>query len=356
MSDMRPLLEAAIRAPSGDNAQPWRFVVYEKEKIIDILLDPEADTSFYNYGEHAAYLALGACVENIYTAASALGFTAEVTAFPDPSREHLVARVVCAPCVANKHPRSDAIAKRVTNRHPYTASPLSEAMCARLVHAGTTNSTQVHLTTDRKDATSIGQIGATNEYIMLGAEKLHQFFFEHINWTSAEDAEKRTGFFVESLALPPPALVGFKVARSWKRCALLNRLVQFNRIVATQNAALYAQAGAFCCITTTEETPQAAFEAGRAFEACWLEAESQGLSVQPLMGTLFLRFAARAGESGGLGQEARAHIEEAMSQLQKIFEYADRKPYALFRVGETTKRMVHTRRRAVEDVTEWHLA
>lgn len=354
MPGIRRVLEAAIRAPSGDNAQPWRFVVHEgPETILEIWLDPDADTSFYNRDNHAAYFALGACVENICTAASSEGIHTQVAVFPTAHEKMLVARVVCTTCPVSEHPRARAIVGRVTNRHPYEIDALPESVLTALTEAGRSDETQVHITTKREDAKILGHIAATNEYVMLGDERLHRFFFEHINWTQEEDAKKQTGFFVASLALPPPALLGFKIARSWKRCSLLNTYLHFNKIVADQNAALYEQAAAFCCITTSEESPRAAFAAGRALEACWLEAQKQGLQVQPLMGTLFLRFASPAAGEEGLSPEAFERVKEGVSQLQSIFGYVGRKPYALFRVGKAKKEAVYTQRLSVDAVTTW---
>lgn len=354
MPGIRRVLEAAIRAPSGDNAQPWRFVVHEgPEPVLEIWIDPHADTSFYNKDNHAAYFALGACVENICTAAGSEGILPQVELFPVAHEKMLVAKVMCTKGPVSEHPRVGAITTRVTNRNPYIVEALPESILAALTQAGISSGTQVHITSKREDAKTLGHIAATNEYVMLGDERLHHFFFEHINWTREEDNKKQTGFFVASLALPPPALLGFKIARSWKRCSLLNKYVHFNKVVATQNAALYEQAAAFCCITTSEESPRAAFAAGRSFEACWLETQKQGLDVQPLMGTLFLRFASSQNDEGGLSQEALERVREGMSQLQGVFGYAGRKPYALFRIGKAKKEAVYTQRLGVDAVTTW---
>ena len=45
--DIEDILGTAIRAPSGDNCQPWRFRI--KENMIDLFNQPEADETPYNF-------------------------------------------------------------------------------------------------------------------------------------------------------------------------------------------------------------------------------------------------------------------------------------------------------------------
>ena len=55
--DIRKILEAAILAPSGENSQPWRFIVKGNEVILKN--DPESDRSLYNSGQRGSFIAHG---------------------------------------------------------------------------------------------------------------------------------------------------------------------------------------------------------------------------------------------------------------------------------------------------------
>ncbi len=50
-TQLESLVEAATRAPSGDNTQPWRFEIREKSNQILIHLDESRDTSPMNAGQ-----------------------------------------------------------------------------------------------------------------------------------------------------------------------------------------------------------------------------------------------------------------------------------------------------------------
>lgn len=356
MTQVRKVLEAAIRAPSGENAQPWRFVVREQGEgaTIDVYLHEASDTSLYNWGHRASYLALGACVENMRTAAAAYGYTPDITPFPEKSDMRHVARVrLVQDASPQQNSSADAVSARITNRKPFNKDAISEEILSALRKAAAFDTVSIDFVSDEEDKKRLANVGAANEAIMLGNESMHQFFFSHVNWTKEEDEAKRTGFFVRSLELPPPARMGFAVARSWRRCRALNRMVHFNEVVAAQNAVVYAQAPVFGIITAVSESPESAFAAGRAFESCWLEATRRGLSLQPLMGTLFLSLAIRAKEHAGLTQDECQRVEKALQDVQRIFALKDRIPYALFRVGFAAAPSAQTRRHPVDEVTEW---
>lgn len=236
MSQVRKVLEAAIRAPSGENAQPWRFEVSieNSEATIDVYVNELSDDSLYNWGQRASYLALGTCVENMEVIAPTYGFKAEITPFPLQENKRLAARVRLVSSESGKNSKSDAIFERATNRKPFSTQTISEEVIDALRNAATRDGTLIDFTVKEEDKKRLAEVGATNEATMLGNEFLHSFFFSHVNWTKKEDEERRSGFFVQSLELPPPARIGFKIASVWRRCCVLNRVAHFNELVAKQ--------------------------------------------------------------------------------------------------------------------------
>ena len=69
--ELEALVAAASRAPSGDNTQPWRFVVDRARGLVTIAVDPRRDPSPMNAGQRMARIACGAALENLVQAARA---------------------------------------------------------------------------------------------------------------------------------------------------------------------------------------------------------------------------------------------------------------------------------------------
>ena len=88
---MKKILLSAVSAPSGDNAQPWVFNVGPQQ--INLFLQSECDNSLYNYQQQAAYLALGAVIENISIAAVEQRLKTEIALFPSQDTPDLAANI-----------------------------------------------------------------------------------------------------------------------------------------------------------------------------------------------------------------------------------------------------------------------
>src|SRR6185437_10379585 len=119
--EVREMLQTAVRAPSGDNLQPWRFVL--KGKILQIF-DVKSNDTVYNYKLRGTYVSHGALIENIVITASHFGYRAYVTLFPETNREHM-ADILLEKGEVVPDPLYDSIETRTTNRKMYKGTPLT---------------------------------------------------------------------------------------------------------------------------------------------------------------------------------------------------------------------------------------
>ena len=60
---LETLIAAGIQAPSGDNTQPWRFMVDSQARTIAAHVDETRDPSPMNSGQRMSRIAVGAAVE-----------------------------------------------------------------------------------------------------------------------------------------------------------------------------------------------------------------------------------------------------------------------------------------------------
>ena len=345
--EIERIVQAGNQAPSGENCQPWRFVV--RDQTIEVHMLPERDQSAYSWGQRASYLANGAAIENIVVAASAEHYRTDTHYFPDAGNPSHVATIVLAkdPKIA-ADPLATFTDARISNRKPYQKGLLTSEERAALVRA-VGGEESFSLTEDPSKLQRLGRVGATNEEVMLANQSLHNFFFSHVSWTKGEDEKKKIGFYIKTLELPPPAQVMFKAFRHWPVMRTLSK-IGFNRVVAKQNAATNASAAAIGAFMLDRIEPLDFVKVGRAVERVWLTATSLGLSFQPLTGVLFFKLKIMGGEADAFSPQERKLVMDAYQEASHIFKAGERHIAFMFRIGRAEAPSAHAVRFPLTEV------
>lgn len=147
-----------------------------------------------------------------------------------------------------------------------------------------------------------------------------------------EDDEKRAGFYIETLELPPPGKAIFKLLRTWRRAQLFER-IGLHKLIATGNGATNASASAIGGISVTATDPETFVVAGRSLERLWLQATALGLSFQPIAGMLFMKLCIDMGERRAFTSANLAAIDRAYEDASKLMSDDGRRLIFMFRVG-----------------------
>lgn len=347
-SEIERILNAANQAPSGENCQPWHFVI--RGPLIEVHLLPERDQSAYSWGQRASYLANGAAIENIVIAASADGYRAEVHYFPDPSDVwHTATIALTKDGAVAPDPLAPFISERVSNRKPYKKDPLTgEERKTLLAAARDADYGFLALVEEREGMYHLGRMGSANEQVMLGNRALHRFFFDHVSWTKEEDEKKKIGFYIKTLELPPPAEFMFKIFRHWPVMRIFSA-IGFNRIVAKQNCAVNASAAAIGALMVPGIEPLDFVKIGRTTERLWLAATALGLSFQPLAGVPFFKLKIDGGEGDLFSSREKRIVADVCREAARIVK-ADGKHIAfMFRVGHSDAPSAHSIRFPLAD-------
>lgn len=331
--DLKKIIEIAINAPSGENAQPWRFIIKGKEiKVINI---PERDQSLYNHGQLGSYVSHGCLMENIVIAGTAMGFKTDVNILPQSEDCNTTAVIKFEKMSERKEePLFKYIEKRCTNRKPYKKTPLTDLEIKRLKDAAMViEDTQLILVQEEEEKKILGDVGSINEKVMFRNKFLHKFFFSHINWTKEEEEKKRIGFYIEAMEIPTPIKKIFKLFRYWGLINILNK-VGFADKVAKENAYKYSSAAAMGLILTKGNAPKDMVLAGRQMQRVWLTATELGLSIQPLTGVLFFMQGILAGEKEKFSIEQIKLIEAGYKNIKNIVNIGNNTVAMMFRIGD----------------------
>jgi len=268
---------AAIRAPSGGNAQPWR--IEAGPDVITIRLAPE-HTSTLDVGFRGSAVALGAALFNAKVAAASRRALGAVTLQED---------VDGAPLQATVHLRDGGdpdlaglyqpMLARETNRRLGTSRPIGTDTVERLHTLAEREGARLHLVTGHDDIDRAATILAATDRIRYLTPRLHVDMFSELRWPG--DQHPDTGIDVRSLELDPDDLAVLDILR---RPDVMPYLARWNAGTAlgddTRRRVLASSAVGVISVPGGTLTGYA--RGGSAVEAVWITAQQRGLAVQPI--------------------------------------------------------------------------
>lgn len=322
---------AAAAAPSGDNSQPWRFV-FRAPDMLEFHAIPEKDNALLNVDESGTLIALGAAIQNAELEAKVLGFNPEIRYSKEGT---LIATFTLhkeGDCSEVERRLQQAITLRHSNRKAYKKTPLALDDRQSLFNSvGKLISVSFSLVEDQKPMGIISRALTTMEEIALKNKSIHKLFFESIFWSKERNIEGKSGLYIKTLELPPPAQVLFKVLRYWPVASFLAR-IGFPKMVAETNAKQNASASAFGVIAVNRFDRTSYIEAGRLLERVWLATAARGMSFQIVTGLLFLARAMEHETSSIFSIGERASVREAYARIRENLKGSS-EPLLMFRVG-----------------------
>ncbi len=328
--NIEDIVSDAVWAPSGENAQPWRFII--EDNLLHIMNIPEADNSIYNFKQRGSYIAHGALLENIVIAAQEQGYKTNIEIFPNTHNPECTAIVTFTQnSMSESSPLYQFIRKRVTNRKEYTGAPLTNNEKKILWDSLGDTLNTLHFVDDKLSLCELGSAAALNEKIIFENKELHDFFYEHILWNKDED--KKKGFYIKSLEFKLEQLPLVKIFSHWKTLKLVNKIFHISKLIASDNAAKYADSGTFFALTIPDERNISFITLGRTLQRFWLTATKLNLAVQPCTGVLFFMQRIRSGHNETFDIKHISEIENAYTKIKKVFDITEKNVVIMGRIG-----------------------
>jgi len=328
--DIQIILERAVYAPSGDNSQPWRFIV--KANVISIFNQPEKDNPIFNYRQRGSLLAHGSLIENIVLLAREFGYKSQIVYLPDNANSNHTADIILDKTTPVPQLLTKYIMLRATNRKRYDNQALSTHEINELLESNQEESVKVLLLNDTKSKQTIGKSVSVNEVVMLENKELHDLFFNDVRWTKAQEQKHKTGLYLKTMELDLPKLVAFWLLQFWPINRFLIRL-GIAKFIAKENAKIYKTAGAMVTLAIADKDVDF-IRAGRTLQRLWLTACKLGLSIHLLTGVAFLEQRVSIGKADALSVYHQELVDESYQQMKQCFVIPDERLMAVvFRIG-----------------------
>lgn len=319
-SEIETLVKAACKAPSGGNAQPWRWIY--KDKTLYLFNAFDSHSKFLGYGNLASYIGLGAASENIILKAAQLNLQAKALPFPDHKNPFLTMVFEFYPLstdASHLHPRIAAIDYRLTNRMLSHREKIESSILQKIVKAAEeTKNAKLTFFTDAIQLDAIAEVLGELEKIRLLEKLGHKDFVEEVRWTKEENESKCDGVDIRTLDITNSEKVGLQLA---KEAVLINMLHEWNGGGAFKKLTKKSvdAASAIGIVTFPGNKKEHFLDGGRVVERVWLEANALGVSFQPLSASVFLFARYLQGGGDGLSKKACDQLKNLRPLFEKTF-------------------------------------
>ncbi len=333
IAEVEYLVKHAVLAPSGGNTQPWQFGW--DGRALTCSLHPERGATLLDFERRASILAIGAALENVSIAASALGLACAWAHFPDgePAADGCVARAQFTRTTGiAPSERLPFVTRRVTNRRYTDGVPLGETLLRSLVRTAEAAGAMLRLCSERRQLEALGALLGRADQLRFLSQRMHRELIDELRWTARQTVGDPTGIDVASLELDAPDAAGMQVLAQWRNLEVVQRLGLGSGLGTLAKKAL-ARTEAFALLSFPERGPSDYLEAGQVLQRVWLDATALEIAVHPWTSLLYL--AARAESAApDLSESEVSTIRALDKQLRELLPVpTGYRPMFMFRLS-----------------------
>jgi hypothetical protein len=351
------IVKAGMAAPSGGNAQPWKFVYTAKGLFI--FHDLHFSYSLLDFNHLGSYIAIGAAVENITIKAAAMGLKVTNTYFPLDENSKLVAhiRFSTAEQPDLKKLLEPGLNMRVTNRDLAAREPLPKDFYDK-IHSSLTSYNGAGLLIIDDDATmeKLGKLLAKAEMLRIIHPRGHyDTFTNELRWTAEEINEKRDGLDVYTLGASNSELAALKIASDTKAITFLRKLKGGNAFTRSVNKSV-SFSSALGVVTMPDYSEIDFLHGGSAVERIWIEANLAGVSFQPISQLVFMLARLTHSEASAGDEYYNEQVRALGEELDQLIPaLRDRQPVFIFRLSKAGAPKLRSLRRTLESSFIYHV-
>lgn len=270
------IARAAVRAPSGGNAQPWD--IETRSDAVHIRIAPQY-TSMMDVAYRGSAVAIGAAAFNARVAAAKSNVLGSVEWTADgPDLLEVTVRLgrgTDADLAALYEP----MLRRETNRNQGTPEPIPAHTIESLQTWAAREGAGLHLLTQRDDIARAANILAATDRLRFLTPSLHREMISEMRWPGDQPSD--SGIDVRGLELDPG---DFAVMEILRRPDVMALLAQWDagEALGDDVAGRVRATSAVAVLTTSGDQLIDYARAGSAAEAVWIVAQQSGLAVHPI--------------------------------------------------------------------------
>ena len=350
--NLERIIQAACLAPSGGNAQPWKFQY--RNNSLYIFHDPSYSYSLLDYNNLGSYIAFGAMLENIEITANTMGLSVEADVFPLKDDFRLIAVVPFANRVAES-PRNylaAVIGSRITNRNVTVKKLLDDHdEHALTAMASTIPGAVLQLFKSEEHLQEFSEILSNTERLRFLHPRGHyDTFVKELRFTREEVESTADGLDINTLNISQGDIAALQIARDPAAIHFLHQMHKgsgFKKLTAKNVSA----ASSIGVLSMDGQEARHFLQGGRALERVWLEANHRGIAFQPVAQIIFMAEQLLAHEKSVFNAYEQSELLDIHTRFSKITDLRNgRFPVFVFRLCYADVPRVRSLRKPVNQV------
>lgn len=345
------ILDLARWAPSGDNAQPWRFEILDDHRVVVHGHDTR-DDCVYDFAGHASHIAHGALIETAGIAASRFGLGMRWS-LREPVRDRAPTYelVFTADAGRGLDPLHAFIESRVVQRRAMRTTPLDNDD-RRALEAAVGAKYTLSFLGGLGERLAVARLLWDNAYLRLTCPEAFEVHRAVIEWRARYSKDRIPE---EAVGVDPvTARLMQWVMSTWSRVEFFNRYLLGTVAPRIQLDVIPALAcGAHVLMRSRRPMSELLdyVEAGRAIQRLWLTASARGLLLQPEMTPVIFRWYARSGTKISFTPSIDAGAMRLAAQFERLVGASADEPFAFFcRVGRSPAPRSRSLRKDLDDL------
>jgi hypothetical protein len=322
------IIEAAVRAPTGENCQPWKYR-WDGSRL-EIIHVADRARKQVNYQDLASIFSLGFLFETLRLAASAEGLVPKFTTRLAPDSPVWV-KVEFEPSPNPPDELYGMLDKRFTDRRPFLRSSLPSELRAEI--AADSQGSGCRFYWCENPPKDFVRWTCEAENFFWQNQVFHRDYTRWIRLSTKEALRTRDGVPWWTLGVPYLVSRILVPLKSYGVQQMANRL-GFLKIADKTVRDQVVSSAAVCCLTIPAARPETIIEAGRVAMRSWLRCHQKEFGFHPLSLAAWFAYFARLGVADYVQPGLTEKGTRGESILRNCFKYpADELPLWVFRTG-----------------------
>jgi len=284
-SFIEEIVSKAIKAPSGGNSQPWKWIW--SNDALYLSLDTTRCGVYTDVNNWAAIMSLGCATENLVLSAYKQGLQTTQEIIQSTSEAFSIKFSFSTTSSSNdtkiyNEELYNLIDIRQSNRNNSSSQPLEKLHKKELINAVTSvQGANLRIIEDKRDIAALAEIIAEGDLIRFLNKFLFNEMMTEIRWDKDDAIKRPYGVELDLFEITPKEKIGFRIANSWAVASFVKKIG--GNALGDLSRKLLNNGSALALITMPKRDNLSYFQGGISVERFWLTATKYQVAVHPFV-------------------------------------------------------------------------